>query len=92
MFAQLHSTSPRRRNALLYGSVGLHCLLLYLVVRSSGPIFVAPSSVVRGVPRGRFAHFAGWVLGGSDRRQGNHLGKTLAHVPEKVQGGQPHSR
>jgi len=55
MFAQLHSTSPRRRNALLYGSVGLHCLLLYLVVRSSGPIFVAPSSVVRGVPRGSVA-------------------------------------
>ena len=52
MFAQLHSTSPRRRKVLLVGSVGLHCLLLYLLVRSPGPIFVAPSSVVRGVPGG----------------------------------------
>jgi TonB family protein len=52
MFAQLHTTSPRGRNARLYGSVSLHCVLLYLLVRSPGPVFVAPASVVRGVPNG----------------------------------------
>ncbi len=78
MFAQLHSKSARRRNTLLYGSVSLHCLLLYLLVRSPSPIFVAPSSVVRGVTRGSVTQLY-WT----GRYSQSHVagGRTTAQSP-----------
>ena len=48
MFAQLHPAIAKRQATSLSVSVTLHILLLGWLVQSPAPIFVAPSSVVRG--------------------------------------------
>jgi TonB family protein len=47
MFTQLELTSRGRKGSLLL-SIALHCLLLYLLVRPSQPLFLAPSFVRLG--------------------------------------------
>jgi TonB family protein len=48
MFSQLYPAIPKRQATSLSVSVTLHILLLGWLVHSPAPIFVAPSSVVRG--------------------------------------------
>jgi TonB family protein len=40
--------STRRHWTSIYGSVGIHILLVVLLLRGRSPVFVAPSSVLRG--------------------------------------------
>ncbi len=48
MFTQLHNGTPKRQITLLSISLALHLLFLGWMLHSPAPIFVAPSSVVRG--------------------------------------------
>jgi TonB family protein len=48
MFSQLYPAIPKRQATSLSVSMTLHILLLGWLVHSPAPIFVAPSSVVRG--------------------------------------------
>ena len=48
MFSQLHPAAPKRQAALLSISLAIHLLFLGWLLHSPAPIFVAPSSIVRG--------------------------------------------
>jgi TonB family protein len=48
MFTQLYPDVPKRQATLLSVSLGLHFLFLGWLLHSPAPIFVAPSSVVKG--------------------------------------------
>ncbi len=48
MFTQLHPAAPKRRTASLSISLAVHFAFLGWLLHSPAPIFVAPSSVVRG--------------------------------------------
>ena len=48
MFSQLHPADPKRQAIWLSVSLAVHFLLLGWILHSPAPIFVAPSSVVRG--------------------------------------------
>jgi TonB family protein len=48
MFAQLYPVIPKRQVTLLSISLAVHFVLLGWLLHSPAPIFVAPSSVVRG--------------------------------------------
>jgi TonB family protein len=48
MFSQLHPVIPKRQAILLGVSLALHFSFLGWILHSPAPIFVAPSSVVRG--------------------------------------------
>jgi TonB family protein len=48
MFTQLHPGTPKRQAVSLSVSLALHFLFLGWILHSPAPIFVAPSSIVRG--------------------------------------------
>jgi TonB family protein len=48
MFTQLHPDAPKRKATSLSVSLAVHFLFLGWLLHSPAPIFVAPSSVVRG--------------------------------------------
>lgn len=48
MFAPLYPAAPKRRTTLLAASLAVHFVFLGWLLHSPAPIFIAPSSVVKG--------------------------------------------
>jgi TonB family protein len=59
MFSAVGAVESRRTLSARYISVALHCILLYWLVHSPNPVFVAPASAVRG-EGGRFVTQLYW--------------------------------
>jgi len=83
MLLELGSANARRDRTSIYASVGIHLVLAILLLHGRSPVFVAPSSVLRG-SNGSWVTPLYWAPDGASRPSDQSKAKSDASLQKRL--------